>query len=148
MGYYQLFILASITVLTLIIVILARKSKKIFNPMQGMITSMFFGMNIGLTAGVLLGVTFQGNLFLSTILSMSIGMLAGSLCGGYFGILAVLEGLMAGLMGGMMGAMLGEMINQEQSISLIRIFLIISITTIFLFFLLPHQKNQKSKNKK
>ncbi|MCK1998342.1 plastocyanin/azurin family copper-binding protein [Psychrobacillus psychrodurans] len=142
-----MFILASLTVLTLIILLLARHSKKIFNPMQGMVTSMFFGMNIGLTAGVLLGVTLQGNLFLSTILSMAIGILAGSICGRYFGILSILEGIMSGLMGGMMGAMVGEMINQEQSMSLIRLFLLISITTIFLFFLLPHKKNQKIENK-
>lgn len=147
MGYYQMFILASLTLLTLIIVILARRSKKIFNPMQGMVTSMFFGMNIGLTVGVLFGVTFQGNLFLSTILSMTIGMLAGLLCGSYFGILSILEGLMSGLMGGMMGAMLGEMINEEQSLALIRMFLLLSITSIFLFALLPNKKNQKIHNK-
>lgn len=147
MGYYQMFILASLTVLTIIVVMLARKSKKIFNPMQGMIISMFFGMNTGLTAGVLLGITFQGDLFLSTILSMAIGMLAGSICGRYFGILSILEGIMSGLMGGMMGAMLGEMINEEQSVGLIRLFLFLSIITLFLFALLPHKKNQKIQNK-
>lgn len=148
MGYYQIFILASLVGLALIVFILARISQSIFNPMQGMVTSMFFGMNIGLTAGILLGVTFQGNLFLSTILSMGIGMLAGSICGRYFGVLSVLEGVMSGLMGGMMGAMLGEMISEEQSIALIRIFLLLSITTIFLFFLLPDKKNQKIQNKR
>ncbi|MEK4083548.1 cupredoxin domain-containing protein [Psychrobacillus sp. FSL K6-1415] len=142
-----MFILASLTVLTLIVVILARKSKKILNPMQGMIISMFFGMNTGLTAGVLLGITFQGDLFFSTVLSMAIGMLAGSICGGYFGILSVLEGIMSGLMGGMMGAMLGEMINEEQSVGLIRLFLFLSIITLFLFVLLPYKKNQKIQNK-
>lgn len=148
MGYYQLFILASLMGLTIIVFILAKTSKSIFNPMQGMVTSMFFGMNIGLTAGILLGFTFQGNLFHSTILSMVIGMLAGLICGGYFGVLSILEGVMSGLMGGMMGAMLGEMINEEQSIALIRIFLLLSITTIFLFVLLPDKNNQKIKSKR
>lgn len=146
MGYYPIFILASLAVLTLVIILLAWVSKKNLNPMQGMIISMYFGMSIGLTAGVLLGVTFQGNLFLSTILSTSIGVFAGLVCGSSFGILSMLEGLMSGLMGGMMGAMLGEMINEDQSIILIRVFLLISITTIFLFVLLANNKNQLVQN--
>ncbi|TQR20772.1 plastocyanin/azurin family copper-binding protein [Psychrobacillus vulpis] len=146
MGYYQLFILSSVGVLTFIVVFLSLISKKKFSPMQGMVISMFFGMNTGLTIGVLLGGTFQGNLFLSTIVSMAIGMLAGLLCGICFTILSMLEGLMAGLMGGMMGAMLGEMVIEEQLIDLIRIFLLLSITTIFLFVLFQQPKNQKTKN--
>lgn len=148
MGYYQTFILTSLAGLAVIVFILARISKRIFNPMQAMVTSMFFGMNMGLTAGILLGVTFQGDLFLSTVLSMGIGMLAGLICGGQFGVLSSLEGIMSGLMGGMMGAMLGEMILDEQSITLIRIFLLLSVTTIFLFFILPDNKNQRIQNKR
>lgn len=115
--------------------------------MYRMIISMFFGMNVGLTAGILLGATLQGNLYISTILSISIGMFAGILCGSCFGILSILEGIMAGLMGGMMGAMLGEMVNLEQSINLIRIFLFLSFSTIFLFTFLPQTENQKIKSK-
>lgn len=49
---------------------------------------------------------------------------------------------MTGLMSGMMGAMLGEMINEDQSIYLVRIFLFLSISTLFLFAILP-RKNGK-----
>lgn len=148
MGNYQLFVLGSLGLLTLLVVIVAIIWKRKFRTMQGMMISMFFGMNVGLTAGVLLGVTYQGNLFLSTILSMAIGVLAGSLCGLCFGILSVLEGLMAGLMGGMMGAMVGEMIRVEQSISLIQIFLFLSISTIFLIAILKTPQNSKVLTKK
>ena len=148
MGNYQSFILGSLGLLTLVVVIVAIIWKRKFRTMQGMMISMFFGMNVGLTAGVLLGVTYQGNLFLSTILSMAIGVLAGSLCGLCFGILSVLEGLMAGLMGGMMGAMVGEMIRVDQSISLIQIFLFLSISTIFLIAILKTPQNSKVLTKK
>ncbi|WP_338657389.1 plastocyanin/azurin family copper-binding protein (plasmid) [Sporosarcina psychrophila] len=148
MGNYQLFVLGSLGLLTLVVVIVAIIWKRKFRTMQGMMISMFFGMNVGLTAGVLLGVTYQGNLFLSTILSMAIGVLAGSLCGLCFGILSVLEGLMAGLMGGMMGAMVGEMIRVDQSISLIQIFLFLSISTIFIIAILKTPQNSKVLTKK
>ena len=147
LGFYHLFVLSSLGILALIVFSFAHKWKSFLTPMQGMIISMFFGMNIGLTAGVLLGVMFQGNLFQSTILSMIIGLLAGVLCGAFFGIISLLEGLMAGLMGGMMGAMLGEMIQADQSIYLIRIFLFLSITTIYLFVIITSTKSQKVKSK-
>lgn len=148
MGNYQLFVLGSLGLLTFVVVILAVSWKKSFRTMQGMMISMFFGMNVGLTAGVLLGVTYQGNLFLSTILSMTFGVLAGSLCGLCFGILSVLEGVMAGLMGGMMGAMVGEMIRVDQSISLIQLFLILSLSTIFIMAILKTPRNSRIHTKK
>ncbi|WP_346014179.1 plastocyanin/azurin family copper-binding protein [Sporosarcina sp. E16_8] len=148
MGNYQLFVLGSLALLTLVVVIVAIIWKRKFRTMQGMMISMYFGMNVGLTAGVLLGVTYQGNLFLSTILSMAIGVLAGSLCGLCFGILSVLEGIMAGLMGGMMGAMLGEMIRVDQSISLIQLFLILSLSTIFIMAILKTPRNSRIHTKK
>lgn len=147
MGQYQIFILVSLGLLTLIVVILTFNFRKFLNLMQGMIISMFFGMNIGLSVGLLLGSTFQGNLFYSTIVSIAIALLAATLSSISFGIMSILEGLMAGLMGGMMGAMLGEMMKIEQSIFIMRIFLFLSISTVFLFPLLHNEKSQKIKNK-
>ncbi|WP_318615822.1 plastocyanin/azurin family copper-binding protein [Sporosarcina sp. YIM B06819] len=148
MGNYQFIVLGSLGLLAIVIVILSAIWRKKFRMMQGMIISMFFGMNVGLTAGVLLGVTYQGNLFLSTILSMAIGVLAGSLCGLCFGILPLLEGVMAGLMGGMMGAMVGEMIRVDQSISLIQLFLFLSLSTIFIMTILKTPRNSRIHSKK
>lgn len=148
MGNYELFILVSLSLLTFVVITLAVIWKRKIRKMQGMVISMFFGMNVGLTAGVLLGVTYQGNLYLSTILSIVIGILAGAVCGFCFGLLSVLEGVMAGLMGGMMGAMLGEMINLHESFNLIQIFLFLSISTIFLIVILKTPENSKLKNKR
>ncbi|WP_208859815.1 hypothetical protein [Sporosarcina ureae] len=148
MGNYEIFILGSLGLLTLIVVTLAIIWRKRFRTMHGMMISMFFGMNVGLTAGVLFGVTYQGDLYFSTILSMTIGILAGALCGFCFGILCVIEGVMAGLMGGMMGAMLGEMIIVNQSINLIKIFLFLSISTIFVITILKSSKGTKIENKR
>lgn len=148
MGNYELYILGSLGLLTCIVAILAIIWKNKFRKMQGMVISMFFGMNVGLTAGVLLGVTFQGNLYYSTILSMVIDILAGAFSGFTFGILPVLEGIMAGLMGGMMGAMLGEMINMDESINLIQIFLLLSTSTIFLMVILKTPSKSKLKTKR
>lgn len=143
MGFYQMFILVSLLVLSFIVIMVSKVVKQNIKPMQGMTISMFFSMNIGLTMGILLGVSFQGNLFYSTILSIIIGMMIGFLSGSIFGTLSMLEGGMTGLMAGMMGAMLGEMVNSEQSVFLIRIFLLLSIFTIFLFVILPNT-NQKN----
>ncbi|ARD47537.1 plastocyanin/azurin family copper-binding protein [Sporosarcina sp. P33] len=148
MGDYQFFVLSSLGLLTFIVVISAAILKKKLGIMHGMIISMFYGMNVGLTAGVLLGVTYQGDLFLSTILSMAIGVLAGSLCGVCFGTLSVVEGFMAGLMGGMMGAMVGEMIRVDQSINLIQIFLLLSVSTLFIIPILKTAKDSKVSTKK
>lgn len=148
MGFYHAFILGSIVLVTFLIVTLMARKRKAFAPMQGMIISMFFGMNVGLTAGILFGVTYQGNLFLSTLFAMTIGVFAGSLCGLCFGILPIIEGLMAGLMGGMMGAMVGEMLRVEQSISFVQIFLFLSICTIFLIAILGTPKNTRIKERK
>ncbi|MHA6258495.1 plastocyanin/azurin family copper-binding protein [Sporosarcina sp. CAU 1771] len=148
MGDYELFILGSLGLLTVVVITLAIIWRKAFRTMQGMIISMYFGMNVGLTAGVLLGAAYQGNLYYSTILSIIIGILAGSLCGYCFGILSALEGVMAGLMGGMMGAMLGEMINVNQSTNLTQIFLLLSISTIFIIVILKTSRKSKIENKR
>lgn len=148
MGDFQLFVLGSLGLLTFIVVIWAGRLKKVLGTMQGMIISMFYGMNVGLTAGILLGVTYQGDLFLSTIISIAIGVLAGSLCGLRFGILSVLEGFMAGVMGGMMGAMVGEMIHADQSISLVQIFLFLSVSTIYIIAIVKTPHNAKVHTKK
>jgi uncharacterized cupredoxin-like copper-binding protein len=147
MSDFQFYVLGSLICVTLIAFILSVKYRSLFHQMQGMIISMFLGMNIGLTAGVLMGNVHQGNLFYSTLLSMAIGMLAGSLCGLAFGVLSWLEGLMAGLMGGMMGAMLGEMITANQSLIITKILLTLSISSIFLFAIFK-QPTSKSNGKK
>ncbi|WP_243840758.1 plastocyanin/azurin family copper-binding protein [Paenisporosarcina antarctica] len=133
---FHVYALVLISVVTLISILLSLKRKANFPHMTGMIMSMFLGMNVGLTAGVLFGAVYQGDLFFSTIVGMAIGILAGALCGICFGLLSLLEGVMAGLMGGMMGAMLGEMIAVEQAIVFIKIFLVLSVCTIFLLIIL------------
>ncbi|SOC40937.1 hypothetical protein [Ureibacillus acetophenoni] len=143
MGYYQLFILGSLLVITITVFIQSRIAKRKISSMEGMMISMYFSMNLSLTVGVLLGVTYQGDLYLSTMLSIFIGIFVGLLCGSNFGILSVLDGVMAGIMGGMMGAMLGEMIRQDQGVTLVRIFLFLSISTIFLFKIISKETNSK-----
>ncbi|MEK4701916.1 plastocyanin/azurin family copper-binding protein [Solibacillus sp. FSL R7-0668] len=142
MAFYQIFILASLTVLTILVLLISRNAKKQINSMQCMMITMFFSMNTGLTVGILFGASFQGDLFFSTILACLIGSVVGLLIGMNYSLLSVLEGIMTGLMSGMMGAMLGEMINEDQSIYLVRIFLFLSISTLFLFAILP-RKNGK-----
>lgn len=143
MGPYELFILGSIGLLTLIVILLSALWKNKFAAMQGMIISMFFGMNVGLTAGVLFGVVYRGDLYTSTMLSIAIGVVAGSVCGSFFGMISILEGLMAGLMGGMMGAMVGEMISSEQSVRLVQLFLYLSISTVFIILILRTPRSSK-----
>ncbi|CAM5223591.1 hypothetical protein UACE39S_01060 [Ureibacillus acetophenoni] len=147
MGYYQLFILGSLIVLTIIVLIQSRIFKKNISSMEGMMISMYFCMNLSLTVGVLLGFTYQGNLIFSTVLTMLIGILVGLIFGSNFGILSVLDGVMAGIMGGMMGAMLGEMIKGDGSIILIRILLFLSISTIFLIIIITRSKITKPSKK-
>ncbi|SOC42974.1 cupredoxin domain-containing protein [Ureibacillus acetophenoni] len=148
MGYYQLFILVSLLILTVIVILLSRILKKNIKPMHGMSIIMFYSMNFGLTIGTLFGGLFQGNLFLSTVVSILSGSIIGLICGSVFGILAALEGIMSGLMGGMMGAMLGEMVSLEQIIPLVRIFLLLSILTIFLFAIFSKRNNLKDTSNK
>lgn len=133
---FHLYVLVLISGITLITILLALRRKKNYSSMSGMIVSMYLGMNAGLTAGITFGSVYQGDLFLSTILGMGFGILAGCLCGACFGLLSSLEGIMSGLMGGMMGAMLGEMIAADQANELIKIFLLLSVCTIFLMFIL------------
>lgn len=143
MGFYQIFILASLTVLTILVLVISSKVKKEINSMQCMMITMFFSMNTGLTVGILLGASFKGNLFSSTLIACIIGSIAGLLVGSKFGMLSAIEGVMTGIMSSMMGAMLGEMINENESIILVRIFLFLSISTIFLFAILPRKNVQE-----
>lgn len=143
MEFYQVFILASLTVLTTLVLLISRNAKKQINSMQCMMITMFFSMNTGLTVGILFGASFQGDLFFLTILACLIGSVVGLLIGINFSILSALESVMTGLMSGMMGAMLGEMINENHAITLVRIFLFLSISTIFLFTILPRKNGEK-----
>lgn len=143
MEFYQIFILASLTVLTILVLLISRNTKKQINSMQCMMITMFFSMNTGLTVGILFGASFQGDLFFSTVLACLIGSVVGLLIGINFSMLSALEGVMTGLMSGMMGAMLGEMINENHSITLVRLFLFLSISTIFLFAIFPSKNGEK-----
>ncbi len=133
---------------TLITTRLSIKWKAHFQQMSGMIISMFLGMNVGLTAGVTFAIVYPENLFIATLVGMGFGILAGSLCGICFGFLSFLEGLMAGLMGGMMGAMLGDMILVEQAIFFIKIFLLLSVCTLFLLIILSTPSKTNVMNKR
>lgn len=141
---YVFFTLA-VTLLTSIILVFRYKDG--LTGMNGMIISMYLGMNIGLTSGVLLGTVFRGDLYLSTILSMLIGAVAGIIMGTLFNSAAAIEGLMSGIMGGMMGAMLGEMLPPDKSLIFINTFLTISIAALFLFKILT-QETSLMKSKK
>lgn len=63
MGFYQIFILASLAVLTICVLMISRYEKNKINLMQCMMITMFFSMNTGLTVGILLGASYQGELF-------------------------------------------------------------------------------------
>lgn len=111
--------------------------------MSYMMISMYTGMCIGLTQGVMFGALYQGDLFYSTLLSMGIGGTVGLMIGIIHSPLSSIEGLMAGLMGGMMGAMLGEMISPKESIMILKILLVLSSCSIFLFFIFPRTKSKQ-----
>lgn len=145
MGFYQYFIFISLIILTVVVILLSRSLKKSVTAMHGMTIIMFYSMNVGLTIGTLLGGSFQGNLYYSTIISILLGLFIGLISGSYFGLLAVIEGVMSGIMGGMMGAMLGEMVSQEQMIPLVRIFLLFSISTIFLLVIFSKRSDKSNK---
>lgn len=115
--------------------------------MAGMALTMAIGMNVGLTSGVFLGLLFKGDLYYSTILSILIGVIGGIACGISLGILPTIEGIMAGLMGGMMGAMLGEMIQQNQAITLVNVFLTLSVGSLLLFQILSQEDEAKTSQK-
>jgi hypothetical protein len=146
MFLFNSYVFFSLAVTLLICIKLVFRYRDGLTGMNGMIISMYLGMNIGLTSGALLGTVFQGDLFLSTILSMLLGAAAGILMGVLFSAAAGIEGLMSGIMGGMMGAMLGEMLLPEKSLILINIFLTLSIAAVFLFKILPKSESSiKSK---
>lgn len=135
---YHFYVLGTLCLVTIISFVLSVYFKKRLTNMAGMVIAMTTGMNVGLTAGVFFGLLFQGNLYLSTIVSILVGVIAGTVCGFVMGILSTLEGFMAGLMGGMMGAMLGEMISQTQAVTIVNVFLTLSVSSLLLFQILPN----------
>lgn len=146
MFLFNAYVFFTLAAVILISIILTLRHKAKITVMNGMITSMFLGMNIGLTCGILLGSVYRGDLFLSTIISMLTGAAAGLIIGALFNAAAAIEGLMSGIMGGMMGAMLGEMLVPEKSLIFINIFLTISIATLFLYKILRQSESSiKSK---
>lgn len=120
--------------------------KNKLKDMSGMILSMAIGTNVGLTAGIFFSSLFKGDLFFSTVLSISAGIFTGITCGLVIGILPTIEGFIAGLMGGMMGAMLGEMITERQAVLFLNLFLILSVSTLFLFPILSTTSEKVSIN--
>jgi uncharacterized cupredoxin-like copper-binding protein len=137
---YHIYVLATIILVILASLALTFYYRKRLSSMAGMVLSMAIGMNVGLTSGVFLGVLLKGNLYYSTILSILVGVIAGVACGISLGILPAIEGLMAGLMGGMMGAMLGDMIQQNQAITLVNVFLTLSVGSLLLFQILSQDE--------
>jgi uncharacterized cupredoxin-like copper-binding protein len=148
MSWFDYFVLATLSLVTLISVFKAIQLRTQLSKMASMIVSMTIGMNVGLTAGLLFGSIYQGNLYFSTILSILAGIIAGTACGLIFGVLPTLEGFMSGLMGGMMGAMLGEMITQIQAHTMINIFLTLTVCSLLLFPILhePQKDETTMKN--
>lgn len=142
---FHTYVVITIVLVTVLSILLGIKQKHRLQPMAGMVITMFVSMNVGMTIGILFGSNYQGNLYLSTLLSIIVGAFIGALCGLTIGILPLLEGIMSGLMSGMMGAMLGEMVPTNEASTLVKIFLMISISSIFLFLILSKKDNPNSK---
>ncbi|MBT2640198.1 plastocyanin/azurin family copper-binding protein [Bacillus sp. ISL-39] len=140
MNEFHYFVVGTLLLVTLISIILSYQYRTKMQSMTPMVISMAISMNIGVTSGILFGFIYQGDLFLSSLISVLIGISVGVAAGFAFGILPVIEGSMAGMMGGMMGAMLGEMISRLQAVSLLNIFLTITVSTLFLYLILSQQK--------
>lgn len=143
MNLYHYFTLATLFIILITFYIMAFTYKKRLTDMSRMMLSMAIGTNIGLSAGIFFSSLFKGDLFYSTVLSISAGIFSGITCGLIFGILPTIEGFLAGLMGGMMGAMLGEMITERQSVLFLNLFLILSVSTLFLFPILSTTSSEK-----
>lgn len=143
MNEFHYFVLGTLILVTLISIILSFQYRTKMKSMGSMVISMAISMNIGVTSGILFGFIYQGDLFLSSLISVLIGISVGVAAGFAFGILSVIEGSMAGMMGGMMGAMLGEMISRLQAVSLLNIFLTITVSTLFLYLILSQQNAVK-----
>lgn len=143
MNLYHYFIFATLIIILITFNIMAFSYKNKLTDMSGMILSMAIGTNAGLSAGIFFSSLFKGNLFYSTVLSISSGIFIGITCGLILGILPTIEGFIAGLMGGMMGAMLGEMITERQAFLFLNLFLILSVSTIFLFPILSTTSSEK-----
>lgn len=141
MDDFVFFVFCTLAIISLITVFLTHHYKGRLTGMPGMIIPMVIGMNSGLTSGIFLGTLYQENLLYSTLLSIMIGVLSGTACGFKLGIIPSIEGFMSGVMGGMMGAMLGEMVSPSQSLVLINIFLALSLSSLLLFKILPHSKD-------
>jgi uncharacterized cupredoxin-like copper-binding protein len=140
---YPLFISITLFLLVLVCIIMGKILKDRLHSMSYMMISMYTGMSIGLTLGVMFGALYQGDLFYSTLLSMGMGAAAGMLIGIIHSPISCIEGLMAGLMGGMMGAMLGEMISTNESILILKILSVLSLCSIFLFFVFQRTTPQQ-----
>ncbi|WP_415812677.1 hypothetical protein [Mesobacillus thioparans] len=133
MNIFTAYIFLSLTALILVSTLLLHRHRTRLSGMNGMMITMYLGMNTGLTLGILLGAVYRGDLFSSTLLSILIGGVSGCILGASCNTVTSIEGLMSGIMGGMMGAMLGEMLLPEKSLIFINIFLSLSISALFLF---------------
>jgi hypothetical protein len=136
MIIFNAYVFFTLSTVLLLSIRWVRRNRDALSDMSGMMISMYLGMNIGLTSGILLGTVYHGDMFISTLLSMCLGAVSGSILGAAFNTLSSIEGLMSGIMGGMMGAMLGEMLLPEKSLIMINIFLMITLSALFLFRIL------------
>jgi hypothetical protein len=115
--------------------------------MSAMMVAMVLGMSIGVSFGLVFGAYLQGHLFLSTISSVVVGGSAGVLIGAVYGILPAVEGFFTGLMSGMMGAMLAEMILLQETIILLKLFVMFIFCSISLVYLLKDTSNVEGNKK-
>ncbi|MDX5474161.1 MAG: hypothetical protein LPK00_01380 [Bacillaceae bacterium] len=139
--YYILFSIGSISIASCICAYMFRNK---IRTMEAMVISMSTSMSLGVTVGLLFGVLYKGDLFTSTIISILIGFLIAIISSFPYGILTAVEGVMASIMGAMMGAMLGEMVNVHQSSLLLMFFLVVSICSTLLVFVIPKQQKAKA----
>lgn len=142
--YYILFSIGSISIASCICAYMFRNK---IRTMEAMVISMSTSMSLGVTVGLFFGVLYKGDLFTSTIISILIGVLIAIISSFPYGILTTVEGVMASIMGAMMGAMLGEMVNMLQSSLLLMIFLVVSICSMLLVFVIPKQQKEKATKK-
>ncbi|WP_096155382.1 hypothetical protein [Bacillus sp. FJAT-45066] len=132
--YYILFSLGSISIVSCIC---AFRFRNKLRTMSAMVITMSLSMSLSVTAGLLFGVLYKGDLFTSTIISILIGVVFAIISSFPYGILISVEGVMSSTMGAMMGAMLGEKISINQSSFLLMFFLVITICSSLLIFIIP-----------
>ncbi|TCP28888.1 hypothetical protein EV207_11410 [Scopulibacillus darangshiensis] len=144
MEYKVIVPLIIILIIPICISIKVLTQRKELSNMAGMTITMAQGMNIGLTTGIILGISHPNSIFITTVISMLLGLTIGVISGLPFNTIAVLDGLLSGVMGGMMGAMIGAMVSPEYSGALLRIMIVIYLSTSLTIFLTLRRPKRQS----